>query len=181
MPDGRARGGFINYPLFALLQHAFACCMRPGVLRDSFVEQMMSSAVARATARPATTWAQHARRLLQTTPQRLAYITKAPHGRWAVLTHAKAQGRRPPPAALGRPPPTQTSPSAPAPCAQSLPKRLPRARPLLSRALCLPYLPPSPYNPQPYYPEVEGDSRSEAHGSHSLTPLRPDMLSVPAE
>ena len=104
------------------------------------------------------------------------YHGLSPHirlGRWAVLTHAKAQGRRPPPSALGRPPPPQTSPSSPAPCAPTLPKRLPRARPLLSRALCLPYLPPSPYDPPPYDPEVEGGSRSEGPRlplSHSYGP-----------
>ena len=108
------------------------------------------------------------------------YHGLSPHirlGRWAVLTHAKAQGRRPPPSALGRPPPPQTSPSSPAPCAPTLPKRLPRARPLLSRALCLPYLPPSPYDPPPYDPEVESFEGPWLPLSHFHGP---DMVSLVA-
>ena len=103
----------------------------------------------------------------------------APHPpREVGCAHAR-EGSRPPPSALRPrpPPPTQTSPSAPAPCAPTLPKRLPRAHPLLSRALCLPYLPPSPYDPPPYDPEVESFEGPWLPLSHFYGP---DMVSLVA-
>eukprot|EP00964_Phaeocystis_antarctica_P014637 scaffold8086_cov93-Phaeocystis_antarctica.AAC.1 len=91
----------------AVANTSAACLPRCGYIYYPLCA-MMSRAVARATARPATTWAQHARRLLQTTPQRLAYITASRptgDGLCSRTRRPKAAALRPPPSALGRPPP----------------------------------------------------------------------------
>ena len=106
------------------------------------------------------------------------YHGLSPHirlGRWAVLTHAKAQGRRPPPSALGRPPFAPDLPKFPRPLRPNPPKAPPPCTPTALSRLVSTIPPARPVRSTPYDPEVDGGSRLEGPWlplAHSYGPTR---------
>ena len=173
--------GSINTP--SSRRCSLACCIQPGVpqrfLRSLHSGSTAMSTVARASARPTTTCAQHARRLPQTKKPRVAYITAscptlASGGGLCSLTRrskAAALRPRPPPSAPDLPkcPLRPSPPKAPPPCT---PTALAPCVYQTSRRQ-----PPRTIH-HPYDPEAEGGSRPEVPQLTFSQLNGPDMVSV---